>query len=268
QWLQNLEIYRQDDSNKVTQEFISSVEDKEALWEFFNSKKEIKQEQLIEFLLKYKSDLKRIPKQEIAKYRWNYVQDKVYPGNETKSLIQSRLDKVNNTPEDFLNKKIELALWHIIYSVTDKIEYEKALIKFAQKHQLDETQFVDAFKKFPPFKSDFGSYSEKAIKKLLPLMRFGKNWDYSAIDDASKSRIDKILTGEYDEKIKDRVREKAQHLRSENDFQNLPLWLTQYIVYGRHSEAAVTGKWHSAADLEQFLSDFKQHSLRNPIVEQ
>src|SRR5690606_30314074 len=69
QWLQNLEIYRQDDSNKVTQEFISSVEDKEALLEFFNSKKEIKQEQLIEFLLKYKSDLKRVPKQEIAKYR-------------------------------------------------------------------------------------------------------------------------------------------------------------------------------------------------------
>lgn len=268
QWLQNLEIYRRDDEKRMTQDFISTLEDKEVLLEFLNSKKEIKQEQVIEFLLKYKHDLKRVPKDEIAKYRWNYVEDKVYPGNETKALIQSRLDKVSNASEDFLNKENELSLWHIIYSVTDKIEYEKALAKFAQKHHLDETQFVDAFRKFPPFKSDYGSYSEKAIKKLLPLMRFGKNWDYSAIDDASKSRIDKILTGEYDEKIKDRVREKAQHLRSENDFQNLPLWLTQYIVYGRHSEAAVAGKWNSAADLEQFLSDFKQHSLRNPIVEQ
>src|SRR5690606_30343673 len=92
-----------------------------------------------------------------------------------------------------------------------------------------------------------------------------KYWVYDQGDPASQSRIDKILTGEYDENIKDRVREKAQHLKSEHDFQNLPLWLAQYVVYGRHSEVE---KWNSAADLEQFLSDFKQHSLRNPIVEQ
>lgn len=268
QWLQNLEIYREDDDLKVTQEFISNLDDKEALLEFLNSKKEIKQEQVIEFLIKHKNNLKRVPKQEVTKFRWNYVQDKVYPGNETNALIQARLDRVSNAPEDFLNKENELALWHIIYSVTDKNEYEKALAKFAQKHQLNETEFVDAFKKFPPFKSDYGSYSEKAIKKLLPLMRFGKEWDYNEIEGTSKSRIGKILTGEYDENIKNRVREKAQHLQNEHDFQNLPLWLAQYIVYGRHSEAAVTGKWNSASDLESFLNDFKQHSLRNPIVEQ
>lgn len=268
QWLQNLEIYRKDDDQKVTQEFISSLEDKEALWEFLNSKKEIKQEQVIEFLLKYERDLKRVPKDEIAKYRWNYVEDKIYPGNETRALIQSRLDKVENVPVDFLNSENELALWHIIYSVTDKLEYEKALAKFAQKHQLNEGQFVDAFKRFPPFKSDYGSYSEKAIKKLLPLMRFGRYWNYDEIDEGSKNRIEKILTGQYDAKIKNRVREKAQHLTAESDFQNLPLWLTQYVVYSRHSEAAVTGKWNSAADLEQYLNEFKQHSLRNPIVEQ
>src|SRR5690606_21515227 len=95
-----------------------------------------------------------------------------------------------------------------------------------------------------------------------------KFWDFSKIDETSKSRIDKILTGEFDEKIKDRVREKAQHLSNENNFQNLPLWLAQYIVYGRHSEAAVKGKWNYATDLELFLNDFKQHTLRNPIVEQ
>src|SRR5690606_42122133 len=97
----------------MTQDFISTLEDKEVLLEFLNSKKEIKQEQVIEFLLKYKHDLKRVPKDEIAKYRWNYVEDKVYPGNETKALIQSRLDKVSNASADFLNKEDELSLCQI-----------------------------------------------------------------------------------------------------------------------------------------------------------
>lgn len=268
QWLQNLVIYRNDDNANVTTEFISTIEDKEDLLHFLNNKREIEQKQLIEFLLKQKSDGRKLAKGEAEKYRWNYVQDKKYPSNETRSLIKSRLDKVENAPTDFLNFEIEMALWHIIYSVNDKIEYEKALLKFAEKHQLNTTQFVDAFKKFPPFKSDYGSFSEKAIKKLLPLMRFGKNWSFDTIPASSKNRIDKIITGEYDEKIKDRVREKAQHLTTETDFKNLPLWLAQYVVYGRHSEASVAGKWSSVKDLDDFLQDFKQHSLRNPIVEQ
>ncbi len=268
QWIHNLEIYTKENDQKVTHEFISTIEDKEALFDFLSAKKEIKQEHVIEFLLKYKRNLRRVSKDEIGRYRWNYVEDKIYPGNETRALIQQRIDKIENAPKNFIKPEHELALWHIIFSVTDKNEYEKALAKFAQKHQLNVAAFVDAFKTFPPFKSDYGSFSEKAIKKLLPLMRFGKYWDYNEIDDTSKSRIDRILTGEYDENIINRVREKAQHLNNENDFQNLPLWLAQYVVYGRHSEAAATGKWHSAADLDCFLKEFKQHSLRNPIVEQ
>src|SRR5690606_29299915 len=46
------------------------------------------------------------------------------------------------------------------------------------------------------------------------------------------------------------------------------IWLTEYIVYGRHSEAGLDGKWNSVVDLNAYLSRFKQHSLRNPIVEQ
>src|SRR5690606_14536781 len=152
--------------------------------------------------------------------------------------IQSRLEKVNNVPQDFLSFEKELEIWHIIYSVNDKVEYEKAIEKYALKNNLDKESFVASFRKVPPFKSEYGSFSEKAIKKLLPLMRFGKNWNYDAISQESKNRIDKILTGEFDEKIKDRVREfvAKRGLVTENDFQNLPLWLAQYIVYNRHSE--------------------------------
>lgn len=270
QWLQNLAIYRNDDEANVTSEFIGSIEDKEALLQFLNTKKEVEQKHVIEFLLKHKSGVKRLAKGEIEQYRWNYVQDKKYPMNETRYLIQSRLDKVENAPSDFLTPENERALWHIIYSVNDKIEYEKAIEKFALKHNLDAPTFVEAFRKFPPFKSDYGSFSEKAIKKLLPLMRFGSDWNAENIIDDALHRIDKILTGEYDEKIKNRVREKAEQfqLNSLQDFQNLPLWLAQYVVYDRHSEAEITGKWHSVADLENYLKEFKQHSLRNPIVEQ
>lgn len=268
QWMYNLSIYKKEDETNVTADFMSNTEEWEKLFGFLNSRKEIEQKPLIKFLLERKGLKGKLLNAETEKYRWNYVEDKKYPCNETKTLISTRLEKVKNISTDFLTKEVEQKLWHIIYSVTDKVDYEKALKSFAEKHYLDINSFVEAFKKFPPYKSEYGSYSEKAIKKLLPLMRLERYWSWDAIDEKSKARIEKMLTGEYDESIKDRVREKALHLIQENHFQGLQLWLAQYIVYGRHSEAATAGKWNSANDLEQYLEDFKQHSLRNPIVEQ
>ncbi len=46
------------------------------------------------------------------------------------------------------------------------------------------------------------------------------------------------------------------------------MWLASYIVYGRHSEASAAYKWNSVFDLKNYLKEFKQHSLRNPVVEQ
>lgn len=270
QWLQNLVLYRKADDVNVTSEFLTNLSDWEELLEFLNTKKEIDQNLLIEFLLKRKLGTKKVSKSETDKYRWNYVEDKSYPCNETRYLIQSRLDKTEDVPSSFLTFEKEMALWHIIYSVNDKIEYEKALKKFAEKYNLNVESFFENFKRFPPFKSDYGSFSEKAIKKLLPLMRFGKFWNWSEIEQSSKHNIEKIITGEYDENIKNRVREKAEklQLKTENDFQGLPLWLAQYIVYGRFSEGTILNKWNSVKDLEEYLKNFKQHSLRNPIVEQ
>ncbi|MCT3628922.1 type II CRISPR RNA-guided endonuclease Cas9 [Elizabethkingia anophelis] len=257
QWMYNLNIYKKEDDTNVTKHFLNTKADFESLFEFLNNRKEVDQKALLKhFKLNDKT------------HRWKYVEDKKYPCNETKTMISERLKKVENISDDFLTREIEQKIWHIIYSVNDKVEYEKALKSFAGKNNLEKNSFFEAFKKFPPFKSEYGAFSEKAIKKLLPLMRLGKHWDYSNISEQSKSRIQKIITGEYDENIKDRVREKAVHLTKETDFQGLQLWLAQYIVYGRHSEAAMLGKWNSADDLEEFLKEFKQHSLRNPIVEQ
>lgn len=203
-------------------------------------------------------------------YRWNYVEDKdkKYPCNETRALMLSYFKKAGiDKPDLFLDRETENALWIILYSVSDKQELIKALHKFAQKHGLDDT-FVSTFAKIPPFTKDYGAYSAKAIKKLLPLMRIGEYWSADAIDANTGSRIDKIITGEYDESIRNRVREKALTLNKIEAFQGLPLWLACYVVYDRHSEVKESGKWQSPDDIDSYLNSFRHHSLNNPIVEQ
>lgn len=274
QWLYNLKIYKNEDDTDVTNEFIKDETDKENLFEFLMSEKEVGHTDILNYFFK---ELKgKAQTNEIGKYRWNYVYDsekkesKKYPMNETGYEISRRLNKVKNTPPNFLNREVEQKLWHLIYSVTDKKEYESALKSFAEKHHLDVESFVENFRKFPPFKSDYGTYSEKAIKKLLPLLRIGKYWSFDSVDDNTKNRIDNIINAVDDEGIRLLVREKAEKhkLEKETDFQGLPLWLAQYVVYDRHSEADIAGKWNSVTDLEKFLKNFRQHSLRNPIVEQ
>jgi CRISPR-associated endonuclease Csn1 len=268
QFISNIKIYQKerwvnDKLNTdvdVTSEFLKNEDDITDLFDWLNNRKEIDQKTFLKypgFGLKKEAD----------NYRWNYVEDKPYPCNETRSLILNRLEKVENVPSNFLSKENEEALWHILYSVEDKHEIEKALKTFAIKNNLNES-FVDIFKKFPPFKKDYGSYSAKAIKKLLPLMRMGKYWNEGSIDSNTKLRIEKILTGEYDEKIRTRVREKAISLNDILNFKALPVWLACYIVYDRHSEAKEITKWEGSQDIDNYLKAFKQHSLRNPIVEQ
>ena len=267
QWIDNLRIYEKESEKDVTNEIITCEEEKVMLFEFLNNRKDVDHKALLNFLLKPKG-LK------LKDFRWNYVYDSVkdesksYPCNETHSMIKNRLEKVENVPSGFLTADLEERIWHIIYSVNDKSEYEKALGTFAAKYNLDSKSFIENFKKFPPFKNEYGTYSLKAIKKLISLMRMGKSWDFAKIDAKTRVRIHNILTGEFIEGIKDRVREKAIRLTNESDFKGLPLWLTSYIVYDRHSENAEVGKWKTVKDLENYLTDFKQHSLRNPIVEQ
>ncbi len=230
-----------------------------ALFDWLNNRKEIDE----------KNFLKYPPfglKKETVNYRWNYVEDKSYPCNETRYAILTRLQKAGIS-ESFLTREIEENLWHILYSVDDRIEFGKAIKTFADKHGLD-TNFVEVFRKFPKFDKDYGSYSAKAIKKLLPLMRAGKYWDETTIDVATRARIEHLLTGEYDENISNRVREKSIQLKDISSFKMLPLWLTCYIVYGRHSEVKEIAKWETPEDIDRYLATFKQHSLRNPIVEQ
>lgn len=265
QFIQDLRIYQREKEVDgklrtdvdVTSEFLSTEDEFVELFDWLYTRKEISQKVLLKYLVKKKPEL----------YRWNYVEDKNYPCNETRALILERLGKCN-IHVDFLTKENEMSLWHILYSVHDLGELTQALKSFGSKHGLNEA-FVDIFRKFPPFKNEYGSYSEKAIKKLLPLMRMGKYWSREAIDPQTLQRIEKLLTGEYDENIRDRVREKAIHLTAISSFKGLPVWLASYIVYDRHAETGEIKHWKTPQDIEHYLNtEFKQYSLRNPIVEQ
>lgn len=269
-FLANLRIYQREKEVNgkllldidVTNEFIKDENDFVALFEWLNDRKEIEQDILLGTYFKIK---KPKGKDSIYPYRWNYVEDKSYPCNEIRSLILYNFKKSNVSIE--LTRDLEMSIWHILYSVEDKQEIEKAFKTFAKKNNLP-IEIVETFKSSKPFKKEYGSFSEKAIKKLLPLMRMGKYWDESAFDKNTRERIEKIISGEYDEKIEKRVREKAINLSEISHFKGLPEWLASYIVYNRFSETKDVVKWESPEQLNEFINKFKQHSLRNPIVEQ
>lgn len=255
QWLQNLRIIEREREGKldvdVTSCFIKDKSDKQQLLNWLMSLKEITQEALLKY-----PDF-GIKKADLKKFRWNYVEDKSYPMNETRSLL---LKAVN---ENELTRHVELQLWHLLYSISDKKELEKALEKFKNNHGLND-EFLEKAIKFPPFKNDYGTYSEKAIKKLLSLMRLESD---TPIDLTTKTRIEKIINGEFSDDITTISREKLNNLKDIEDYHGLPLWLACYAVYGYHSEQLDTDKWSSPDDINRFLSEFKQHSLRNSTVE-
>lgn len=270
QFVSNLRIYQREKEVNgkllvdvdVTSEWLKNEDNYVALFNWLNDRKEIKQDTLIQSYFK----IKKAREQDITPYRWNYVEDKAYPCNETRAMLLGRLEKVSYF-SDILTPEFELSLWHILYSVEDKYDIIKALNTFKEKNGLHDS-FVGAFQKCPPFKKDYGAYSEKAIKKFLSLMRMGFYWKQNNIDKNTQVRIEKILTGEYDEKIRERVRDKAIHLSDVSQFKGLPLWLASYIIYDSHSEARDVILWETPEELNFYIKTFKQHSLRNPIVEQ
>ena len=305
QWLQNLKIYNKEQIENgalkdVTGQLLPDEEAWVALFDFLNAKKELEQKQFIDYFVKKKL----IDKKEKDHYRWNYVEDKKYPFAETRAQFISRLSKVVglNDIETFLDEKTKMGkkdnspymnrmeqLWHIIYSVTDLNEYKSALEKFAQKHDLDTESFVKNFEKFPPFKSDYASYSQKAIVKLLTLMRRGKYWDETLISDDIKNRAETIMERVYvlplksdysdkdlkqaletvsDDDIPKQLIKSFVPFKDKNPVQGLNTYQATYLVYGRHSEVGEIQQWKDSFEITKYLRKFKQHSLRNPIVEQ
>lgn len=269
QFVENLRIYKREGTvnGKLetnideTKRFLPNADAKAGLFEWLNGKKEIKQDQLLAYAPF------GLRKKEIADYRWNYVEDKTYPCNETEYEINRRTDKigvVRFSDEDLFK------LWHLEVSVTDPVQNDKAVRSFARKRGIDEKSFAEAFKNYTPDRTSYGAYSEKAIKKLLALMRAGKYWSADAIDPHTRERIDNIINGVADDSISERVRNlpAIKDFDDISKFSGMPVWLACYIVYNRHSEAYDLTRWEKPSDITTYLNTVLRHnSLRNPIVE-
>lgn len=292
QFLKNLKIYQKENEEgnfidkEITNELLQTEDDWVALFDFLNEKKEVEQKNFVQYFV----SAKLIDKKQKDNYRWNYVEDKKYPCNETKAQFVTRLKKVKGIDiAAFLTSGMEYKLWHIIYSVNDKNEFEQAIKHFAERNDIDKESFENSFDRFPPYKSEYGAYSEKAIKKLLPLMRRGRYWNEEAISQEVRDRIatikERLESINYDEEVfkkdkHDRLRTIADdavpkqllksflEFKDKNHLEGMNTYQACYAIYERHSEAGNIAQWRLPSDIDKYLKEFKQHSLRNPIVEQ
>ncbi len=287
QWMHNLRIHKKYNEEgllkdtDITNELLQNDDDYVKLFDFLNKKKEIKQSVLLGHFFKKKEDKEN--------HRWNYPEDKAYPLNTTKAEMVNRLKKIKTIePNSFLNKKTELQLWHIIYSVKDFEQFKQALKTFAKNNNIDETEFLKAFEKHPPYKNDYGAFSEKALKKIVPLMRRGSYFNEQEISSETKDRFKAILTRVEALKLPQKPTKKEINTAFENykvadddipkqmvrsfinqqTLSGLNTYQATYLIYDRHSEIGDIKPWKTAEDINKFLKKFKQHSLRNPIVEQ
>lgn len=253
QFMQNLKVLEKEKEINgklrtdvdVTNEFLRTEDDWQRLYDHLSGIKDINDSQFCKYL-GINSD----------KYRWNYVTEKSYPCAETHCTIN---------PDGTLDKAQETELWHIMYSVSDPIDLRKALGSFARKNALDEQKFVESHVHIKPFDNDYGAFSEKALKKILPLMRRGADWSIEDLPRQAFQRMQEIIDGTEDDKIKKQIAKNQLRLESVEDFKNLPLWFAEYLVYGEKDNIPA---WKSPGDIDKYLRfEFGPNSLRNPVVE-
>lgn len=261
QFLSNLRIERS--GVDVTAQLLPNTNEWERLYEWLSIQKNVNEKSLLKYF--------KIGSSDIGAYRWNYVQDKDYPAGETRAILLGGLRKAGISKEIF-TAEFELQLWHILYSIDEPIQYEKALHTFARKQGWDkdrEVAFCQVFKPLTVYKEkDYGAYSAKAISRLLPLMRCGKYWNKENIDKYTRQRIMHLITGEADESLTVAVRERFKDFTYGSQFQQLNTWQACYLVYGRHSETSESKVWTSPDEIDSYLKNFRHHSLNNPVVEQ
>lgn len=273
QFLRNLRIYKKEGEVNgkkcfdidVTEQFLPNHETYALLFDWLYHRESVTQKEF------FKYPPFGLTRTAAGNYRWNYSQDenKSYPCHETLANMQKCMQKAG-LESVFLTSEREEALWHILYSVSDMQELDRVLHTFARKNGLtdDETErFAAAFKKIEPFARDYGAYSAKAIKKLLPLMRRGSCWREESLAPEVRERIGRLLSGTGYTDLPAKACEALKALHAVSDYQGLPLWLASYVVYNRHAEAKDIVRWQTPDDIDRFLLNFRPNELRNPIVE-
>lgn len=308
QFITNLRVF--DDAafgdGDITEKILPTAEEKEKLFDWMNDRDAVNQKSFLRDFCKFGKKGSSYDKEDLdsGRIHWNYLGDeKAYPCNPVRAELLKRFAQCGMEAPDFSARVIRderetgetvgHALWHLLYSVINREELRKALSKFSTLKITGEDaindlipedireKFVSEFLKIKRLEtlkhvgSGYASYSERALRKLLPLMRSGSRWCFDAIDSGTRERISAFVAGEqtFDADILVRAGANGIDLATEKSlekFSGLPVWLASYLVYGRHSEASSEAleKWKSPEDITHFLSkEFRHNSLRNPTVE-
>ena len=282
QFIKRLKIIQLEAKNDKGEDIINqdvtteklNISQKESLFAFINNRKEVSQNVVLKAL---GLDAKA--------YKWNFEEDHIEPCNETRYDFILRLKRIKNFEwEKFLNAKSkvhmpdgqknhndtlidgctnEYLLWHFFYSVKKKNERIVGLPKLIEKvlnnAGLDlswKNKVVEMLSSFSTYKNEYGTYSEKAIKKLLPFMRLGKYWNQEDVEKAKTA-----------EEIKPEVLTKEYINGKTTDLQGLWVSSACYLVYGRYSEVDDIKRWTQPNDIKEYLKNLKHNSFNNPVVE-
>ncbi|MGX1025245.1 type II CRISPR RNA-guided endonuclease Cas9 [Psychroflexus sp. MBR-150] len=293
----------------VTKEYFKSEKDYQDIFEYLNNRKSLSQDQFLAYCKKkYKIDYKK----KDSNYTWNFPEDEELKGNETRVSFATRFNRRGfKEYNDFLTLEKEKELWHYLYSVNYKERKEnnsKSIKTFFDRFLEDsgitddiKEKIIEDFTNYPKFASRFCAYSEKALKKLLPLIRLSEpkvtdRWSteqwYLIWKEKLAKRKEEILRKlkeidfnaeniDYNKVVNTNVDLQKGEIpfpkglfntfksfEKLEDFIKLNLTQASYLVYGRHSELAQAKYWTSPNDIrKQLHQELKQHSLNNPVAE-
>lgn len=275
----------------VTNIYLNEV-NKSKLYDLFDTNSEVTEKKIFDKL----NELNPGASLNQDKFKINlFANREKLKGNETKDAFRKIFRKFNweNEGEKILNDHEKFFdLWHIVYSITSS-DFEKskkgiksALKHFSQRFNINIPEDIsEAISEMKEFKKEYASYSALAIRKLLSLMRCGKYWDWSKIenlhiidpsDKAKKiklsERINSIIQNgwERDVKVDKRTGEiiKQRKFTERNHFSGLPVWLAGYVIYGRHSEREKTEKYNIEEIKSLNVLAETKNIVGNPIVKQ
>ncbi len=244
---------------EVTGQLVNK-EVKSKLFMIFDSSAAVNQNDILKLLFPGRGN------QEKDNHRWNYPEEKEFKGNELKSLLRKAFRRAGFSEEGekiIADPDKLYLLWHILYSLDDDKAVRNALISnFGIPENTAENL---SYTVIPTALQGYASYSSKALKKLLPLLRCGEFWKNSSIHSETLENIGRFLNegSAPNNRLEAITILKDAGLKSVEDFSGLPPHIAAYTVYGFHSERLNENKYSSPDEIKTL----QRGELRNPIVE-